>query len=78
VIRPKDSILTAPAFAEIASEVARLVGRFAASNTHLWRSRLVAEPVDAILLTARVPALLATTGHLVIGTNIHLEPISQV
>jgi hypothetical protein len=78
VIRPMGSILSAPTFDAIAPDVARLVNGFVVANSHLWRNRLTSEPVEAVLLTARLPARLAQTGHLVTGTNIHLEPISPV
>jgi len=77
VLRPRQSILEAPALAYIAPEVAKLVARFVQERTHMWNSRLRSEPVDALLITARVPARLLSTGHLVIGTNIHVVPISQ-
>jgi hypothetical protein len=78
VIRPKRSMMSAPTFDAIAPDVARLVNEFVLAHSHLWRNRLTSEPVDAVLLTARLPARLEQTGHLVTGTNIHLEPISQV
>lgn len=78
VIRPRNTILSAPAFDLIAPEVARLVAEFVKANSGVWRNRLAGEPVDAIVVTARVPARLESSGYLVLGTNLHLEPISQV
>lgn len=78
VIRPRHSLLSAPSMDLVAPEVARLVANFVAANPRIWRNRLKGEPVDAVLFTARVPARLEATGHLVLGTNIHLEIISQV
>ena len=78
VIRPRGSVLSSPVLDFVAPEVARLVRQFIAAKLKIWRNRLSGEPVDAVLFTARVPARLESTGHLVLGTNIHLEPLSQV
>jgi hypothetical protein len=71
VIRPSNSILSAPELSYVAPDVARRVEHFVVANGPMWKKRLAGEPVDAMLLTARVPARLETTGHLVLGTSVH-------
>ena len=75
-LRPRNTILEAPTLDRVAPAVAELVRGFVDANTNIWRKRLTGEPVEAVILTARIPARLTTTGHLTLGTNIHLEPIS--
>ncbi len=76
VIRPPDTILSAPQLSSVAPEVERQVSRFVMANVAVWRRRLAGEPIDAMLLTARVPARLESTGHLVLGTNVQVEVLT--
>jgi len=73
VIRPPGAILSAPNLAVIAPEVARRVTEFVLSHMGVWRNRLAAQPIDAVLFTARIPARLNSSGHLVLGTSVHVE-----
>jgi hypothetical protein len=75
VVRPPTSILGSRDFDAIAPGVASLVSEFVGGQTKVWQNRLALEPVAALILTARVPARLESTGHIVLGTNIHLEVI---
>jgi hypothetical protein len=60
----------------VAPEVQRRVDRFVSANVPMWRNRLVGEPIDAMLLTARVPARLESTGHLVLGTSVQVAVLT--
>jgi hypothetical protein len=60
----------------VAPEVQRLVDRFVIANVPMWRNRLAGEPIDAMLLTARVPARLESTGHLVLGTSVQVAVLT--
>lgn len=77
VIRPGKTILSADYLDAVAPEIARLVQVFLHANMGMWRSRIAGEPVAALLLTARLPARLGTTGHLVLGSNVHAELIAR-
>lgn len=76
VLRPPRSILSAPALWALAPEVARRVQQHVVENLPMWKARLRNEPVDAVLLTTRVPGRLESTGHLVLGSSLHIEMIS--
>ncbi len=77
VVRPANKLLLAPTLDAVAPEVNDLITKYVAQNTSMWKRRLPAEPVDAILFTARVPARLMSTGHLVLGSNLHIEVLAR-
>lgn len=73
IVRPPRTLLSAPTFNDLAPRVASLVREFVSNNIRVWRNRLGREPVAAVIITARVPALIAASGHTALGTNIHVE-----
>lgn len=77
IVRPEGAILSAPELSLVAPEVQRRVDRFVLARATTWRNRLAGEPVDAMLLTARVPARLTSTGHLVLGTSVQVEVLTD-
>lgn len=75
LIRPGHTLLRVPSFPNLAAAVAFLVRRFVAIKMPELRTRLAVPHVQALLLTARIPARVEDTGHLCVGTNIHLEKL---
>jgi hypothetical protein len=75
VVRPHRSILSAPRAEHLAPDVAGRIQRFVNENRQMWRGRLRGENAAAIILTARIPARVESTGHLSLGTNIDIEPL---
>ena len=76
VIRPKKTLLNVPEPGDLANAVATILQRFVLQHMNVWRNRLSGEPVHVLLLTARVPAWIMSTGHVSLGTNLHLEPLA--
>lgn len=77
VIRPHRTILAAHDLSHVAPKIEQLIVDYELQTAAMWQSRLEGEPVDALLLTARVPARLISTGHLVLGTAIRIEILTR-
>jgi hypothetical protein len=77
LVRPADSLMTVNDFNSLAPAVDRLVTRFVLEQSHIFRNRLTNQPVAALLLTARLPARLAVTGHSSLGTAIQTTIILE-
>jgi hypothetical protein len=77
LVRPPRTLMSVPSFSTLALAVASLVDEFVTQQRTVIRNRLRNSEVRAVLLTARVPARLADTGHLCVGTNIHIERMSS-
>lgn len=75
VVRSSGHLLSFRRFEDVALKVAQLVQKFVQVNALLWRKRLIGEQVAAILMTARIPGRLIPSGHLVLGSNLHVEPL---
>ena len=77
VLRPTRGILAVRGFDDLAPAVDQLIRNFIFENVNLWRKRLTKEPLAALLLTARIPGRLTSTGHSVLGTGLHVEILSS-
>ncbi|HUZ95734.1 MAG TPA: hypothetical protein VMU57_12565 [Edaphobacter sp.] len=76
LVRPADGLMVVKDFNALAPSVDNLVRKFVVEQAHTLRKRLSTnEPVAALLLTARVPARIAATGHSSLGTSIQLHPL---
>jgi hypothetical protein len=73
VIRPRKTLLGAPQARYLAPDVAARIQLFVTQQRQMWRNRLKGENAAAVILTARIPARLESTGHLSLGTNIDVE-----
>lgn len=74
LVRPPESLMVVDNFDTLAPAIDALVTRFVFKQAQILRKRLsVNEPVAALLLTARVPARIASTGHSSLGTSIQLH-----
>jgi hypothetical protein len=76
VVRPPGGLLTVKEFGDLSPAVHHLIINFVHNNIGLWRKRLTGEPVSAILMTARIPGRVTSTGHSALGSNIHVELLS--
>ncbi len=76
LVRPAERLMVVKDFDALAPAVDDLVTQFVFDQAHILRKRLnINEPVAALLLTARVPARIASTGHSSLGTSIQLHPL---
>ena len=73
LVRPSGGLLTVPGFDDLGRAVERLVVEFTIDNAHVLRSRLIGEPIAALLWSARVPARILATGHSALGTVLKPE-----
>jgi hypothetical protein len=73
VVRPKNKLLEIHDFEDLAPNVASLVQRYMSDSMPMLRGRLLDEPIDVLVLTLRMPGRVTTTGHLALGTNLHVE-----
>ncbi len=76
VLRPSGRLLSVGGFDDLAPAVVQLVQSFVLDHVGLWRNRLTGEPVAALFMTARIPGRLSSTGHSVLGSNLHVEMLS--
>ena len=75
LVRPTDTLMVVNDFQSLAPAVDYLVTQFVIEHAHIFRKRLINQPVAALLLTARVPARIASTGHSSLGTSVQMQPI---
>jgi hypothetical protein len=77
LVRPTERLMVVDDFDTLAPAVDDLVTKFVLEQAHILRKRLTNEPVAALLLTARVPARIASTGHSSLGTSIQLHRLLE-
>jgi hypothetical protein len=77
LVRPAERLMVVDDFDALAPAVDDLVTKFVFEQAHILRERLPNEQIAALLLTARVPARIASTGHSSLGTSIQLHPLLE-
>jgi hypothetical protein len=68
VLRPAHGILGVRGPDDLAPAVELLIQQFEFEHAHVLRKRLANEPVAALLMTARIPGRLESTGHTALGS----------
>lgn len=75
VLRPTEQIVLVREHTALAQGVGSLVHSFVTEHASSLAKRVAESRVAALLFTTRMPALVTSTGHLSIGSSVHVEPV---
>jgi hypothetical protein len=77
VARDKDKILVVRDNKSLGPVVKRLLVDSVAQHAHSMQNRLRGSAVAALLISARVPARIESTGHTALGTGLHVQALVE-